>query len=210
VTEGAVLGLSKKQKKGRKDSKLGLRNVVEEMESDYNMVGASLYDALHGAEQRGGEWWTTERRAEAGGPELPDGVQRAKHQCKLELESPSKFAVDQVWEQEGGQYRQVNTGYVEDMMGQDCVIAQSYEDICVRQMYPGTVPGQTKHAVYGNNFLFCRCPHYVWWCYCRKDVSTCTKETGLTCRCIQTQPVIHYLTILSVKVTQFLLHISMT
>ena len=29
-----------------------------------------------------------------------------------------------------------------DMMGQDCVFAQSYEDICVRQMYPGTVPGQ--------------------------------------------------------------------
>jgi hypothetical protein len=53
VTEGAVLWLSKKQRKRRKDSQLGLRNVVEDMESDDNKVGASLYDALHGAEQRG-------------------------------------------------------------------------------------------------------------------------------------------------------------
>jgi hypothetical protein len=49
-----VVDLSKKQRKRkrRKDSRLGLRNVMEELESDDSTARASVYDTLHGAEQR--------------------------------------------------------------------------------------------------------------------------------------------------------------
>merc|ERR1740137_154705 len=54
VSEVPMVGLSRKQrkKKRRRDSRLSLRNVVEEMESDDSKVGASVYDTFHGAEQR--------------------------------------------------------------------------------------------------------------------------------------------------------------
>ena len=47
-----VVGLSKKQMKRRRDSRLGLRYLVEEMESNDSKAGASVYDTFHGAEQK--------------------------------------------------------------------------------------------------------------------------------------------------------------
>jgi len=51
MIEAPLLGLTKKQrkKKRRRDSRLGLRNVVEELESDESKTG--VYDTFHGAEQ---------------------------------------------------------------------------------------------------------------------------------------------------------------
>ena len=47
-----MVGLSKKQRKRRRDSRLlGLRHLVEEMESNDSQAGASVYDTFHGAEQ---------------------------------------------------------------------------------------------------------------------------------------------------------------
>ena len=54
MSEVPVAGLSKKKRKRRRlrDSRLGLRNLVDEMESYDSKAGASVYDTLHGAEQR--------------------------------------------------------------------------------------------------------------------------------------------------------------
>jgi len=51
MAEVPVVGLSKKQRKRRRDSRLGLRHLVEEMESNDSKAGASVYDTFHGAEQ---------------------------------------------------------------------------------------------------------------------------------------------------------------
>ena len=51
MAEVPVVGLSKKQRKRRRDSRLlGLRHLAEEMGS--NDSKASVYDTFHGAEQR--------------------------------------------------------------------------------------------------------------------------------------------------------------
>ena len=53
MAEVPVVGLSKKQRKRRRDSRLlGLRHLVEEMESNDSKAGASVYDTFHGAEQK--------------------------------------------------------------------------------------------------------------------------------------------------------------
>eukprot|EP00090_Calanus_glacialis_P038158 TRINITY_DN6666_c0_g1_i1.p1 TRINITY_DN6666_c0_g1~~TRINITY_DN6666_c0_g1_i1.p1 ORF type:complete len:651 (-),score=280.69 TRINITY_DN6666_c0_g1_i1:155-1882(-) len=123
MAEVSGVGLSKKQRKRkkRKDSRLGLRNVVEELESDDSKAGDSVYDTFHGAEQRRvvvdhrkrSRSWSEQQQEEGGN----------HSQASMEIESPSRFAVDQVWEQDGGQYR-----HVEDMQEEDRVFAGSQVD----------------------------------------------------------------------------------
>lgn len=136
VSEVPMVGLSKKQrkKKRRRDSRLSLRNVVEEMESDDSKVGASVYDTFHGAEQRR---VVDHRKRSRSWSEQQQNIPQGEDYCQadigessmantsasVELESPSRFAVDQVWEQ--GEPK--HSVYVEDMPGQDGVFSHNYE-----------------------------------------------------------------------------------
>jgi len=149
LTEAAVV-LTKKQRKRkrRRDSRLGLRNVAEEMESDDSKGGHSVYETFHGAEQRRvveqrkrSRSWSEQQLEDQSYISHPSAMESslANTSASLDMESPSRFAVDQVWELEGS-VRQVNTGYVEDMAGQDCVFAPSYADTVGSQMYQDTVP----------------------------------------------------------------------
>ena len=67
MAEVSGVGLSKKQRKRkkRKDSRLGLRNVVEELESDDSKAGILCMTPSMG-QSRGGWWWTTGRGVGAG------------------------------------------------------------------------------------------------------------------------------------------------
>eukprot|EP00092_Neocalanus_flemingeri_P036504 GFUD01039747.1.p1 GENE.GFUD01039747.1~~GFUD01039747.1.p1 ORF type:complete len:634 (+),score=272.09 GFUD01039747.1:22-1902(+) len=146
LTEAAVMGLSKKQRKRkrRRDSRLGLRNVAEELESDDSKGGVSVYDTFHGAEQRRVVDKRKRSRSWSEQQNQVSVLETSLASTSQEMESPTRFAVDQVWEYEGcggaQDYRQVNTGYVEDMTGQDSVFDQNYEDRVGSQMYLDTGP----------------------------------------------------------------------
>jgi len=133
MAEVPVDGLSKKQrkKKRRRDSRLGLRNVVEEVESDDSKAGASVYDTFHGAEQsrvvvdhrkRSSSW--SEQQQEEGGNYSQTRVVESSmtnNSNSMEIELPSRFAVDKVWEQDGEMSRHVEEIQEEE----DCVFGGS-------------------------------------------------------------------------------------
>jgi len=107
--ENPIIGLTKKQRKRkrRRDSRLGLRNVVEELESDESKAG--VYDTFHGAEQRR---MVENRKRSRSWSEQQEEVEMIPSQVILESSltstsasqgavSPSRFSVDHVFEQEG-------------------------------------------------------------------------------------------------------------
>jgi len=120
LTDATRSGLSKKQrkKKRRRDSRLGLRNVLEELESDDSKGGTSVYETFHGSQQS--RVVDKRLRSRSWSEQHPEDIsyQKVSNTSGTSLESPSsRFAVDQVWEAD----RQVNTGYVEDLGAPNCV-----------------------------------------------------------------------------------------
>ena len=84
---------------------------MEELESENNKSGASVYDTFHGAEQRR----MVVRKSKRSWSEQHQGhhIQASMVECNIannsnsmEMEAPSRFTVDQVWEQER-RYRNV-------------------------------------------------------------------------------------------------------
>jgi len=108
MIEAPLLGLTKKQrkKKRRRDSRLGLRNVVEELESDESKTG--VYDTFHGAEQsrvvehrkRSRSWSEQQEELEMNYNQAVMESSLVSTSASLEMVSPTRFAVDQVLEQE--------------------------------------------------------------------------------------------------------------
>jgi len=110
-----VVGLSKKQRKRkrRRDSRLGLRNVVEEEESD-DSKAAAVYETFHGAEQRVMVEHRKRSRSWSEQQEVDhmESSMTSTSPTQEVVVTPSRFAVDQVWEQE--EFRQIHPGYVQD------------------------------------------------------------------------------------------------
>ena len=76
------------------------------MESDDSKAGASVYDTFHGAEQRRvvvehrkrSSSWSEQHQEEGGKHNKASMVEMTMGNTNMEMESPSRFAVDQVWE----------------------------------------------------------------------------------------------------------------
>merc|ERR1719233_2381269 len=129
MTEVPLSGLTKKQrkKKRRRDSRLGLRNVVEELESDESKTG--VYDTFHGAEQRrvvehrkrSRSWSEQQEEVERNYSQAVMESSLASTSVSLEMVSTNRFAVDQVMEQE----EEYQTNF-----GEDSVFSyENYSDI---------------------------------------------------------------------------------
>ena len=156
MAEVSGVGLSKKQRKRkkRKDSRLGLRNVVEELESDDSKAGDSVYDTFHGAEQRRvvvdhrkrSRSWSEQQQEEGGNHSQ---ASMANTSNSMEMETPSRFAVDQVWEHAEGRYRHVEDmqvkeeEYMQYMMYQD----KRYNKPCLSHSRPTIPPSPTCKSV---------------------------------------------------------------
>jgi len=109
MPDPAVAGLSKKQRKRkrRKESRLGLKNVVEDLESDDSKVESSVYDTFHGSQQKPLILQRKRSQSWSDKNEINDGYELLNSECrgvneKSNNEINNRFLVDQVAEHKSG------------------------------------------------------------------------------------------------------------